>query len=393
MSQESAALKHRIWLSVKVLVTLCLVGWVLWKVEWKDSLRTEGGATLHGFARTVDGTKQFFASSGEILPMPAPPSDPSIPDAYTPGFIRLLWNVNKPLLLVAFVLFSCHGFLLSIRWQWLLHTHGLDPGFWESARLTWIGLVANNVMPSSIGGDAIKAVCISRRTPNKRMEAVMTVLVDRALGLVALLAVASVAILAQWNEPALAKVRVGILAGLFGILIGAFIFFSGRFRRVFRVNELLAKLPGGPLIARLDNALYHYRHHPWTMARAVGISVFLHVWTITMVMLMGWALGMKVPPICYYMFVPLIWISGAFLPSIGGIGVLESGFAYFFSLPMAGATASSAVALCILYRMVQLLMCLPGVGAAHREMSRKKKPLAEAPVLAPTPEPALAQSA
>ena len=84
-----------------------------------------------------------------------------------------------------------------------------------------------------------------------------------------------------------------------------------------------------------------------------------------------------VPQIGYQESMPTItktvcwvaWIGGSFLPSIGGLGVLEGLFQRFFG--MVGVAPASAVALCVLYRIAQLIASLPGAIPAYREWSAK----------------------
>src|SRR5258708_4587947 len=104
------------------------------------------------------------------------------------------------------------------------------------------------------------------------------------------------------------------------------------------------------------------------MAKTILLSFVLHLWSIGCIYLMGCALGMKAAPIYYYMFVPVIFTMGAFVPSIGGLGVVEGGFAWFFSLPFVGESASRAVALSLLYRVIQIIISLPGLIWFQREM-------------------------
>jgi uncharacterized protein (TIRG00374 family) len=371
--------KKRAWTAARIGVTLALVGYVLTLIEWRDSLRIgppEARTVVRGWAQNADkatGRPAELLADGVVHPIPPAPADESVADPYTPGFPKLVWQVDRRLLLLATLSLPLSYLLLAIRWQWLLRTHGIDPGFWETLRLSWVGLAFNNVLPSSIGGDAVKAVCISRRTPGKRVAAVMTVLMDRALGLVALLAVGGGALATQAMQPELAEWRQRTLVALAVLVVGMFVFFSGRVRELLRVQQLIARLPHAGKFQELDSAIFHYRKHPGMMVGAVLMSVCLHFWTITCILMMAAALGMKAPAIYYFMFVPIIFTMGAFVPSVAGLGVMEGAFAGFFSLPFVGERASAAVALCLLYRMVQILVSLPGLLWLHQELAFTRK--------------------
>jgi len=376
--------KKRAWTAARVAITLGLAGYVFTLIEWRDSLRigpSDKPTVVRGTAMTEDGSSgrpTILVADGETHKIPPAPEKAGVADPYAPGFVKLVRQVDKRLLLLAIFSLPFSYLLLAIRWQWLLRTHGIDPGFWETLRLSWVGLVANNVLPSSIGGDAIKAVCISRRAPGKRVAAVMTVLMDRALGLVALLAVGGGALATRALQPELAVIRERMLITLAVLVVGMFVFFSGRVRQMLRIQQLIARLPHAGKFQELDSAIFHYRKHPWMMVGAVLMSVGLHCWTVTCIMMMGAALGMKSAGVYYFMFVPIIFTMGAFVPSVAGLGVMEGAFAGFFSLPFVGDRASAAVALCLLYRMVQILLSLPGLLWLHTELAFTRKVGAEA---------------
>jgi glycosyltransferase 2 family protein len=375
-------LKKRAWTLARVGVTVALVGYVLTLIEWRDTLRIgpqEKQSIVRGWARGDDPTTpgsrptELVATDGQVHEVPPAPKAAGEVDPFAPGFVNIILHVDRGLFLLAVLLLPLSYVLLALRWQWLLRTHGLDPGLWETLRLSWVGLVMNNVLPSSIGGDAVKALCICRRAPQKRVAAVMTVLMDRALGLVALLAVGGGALAMRALQPELEAMRQRMLIALAVLVVGIFVFFSGRVRALLRIEQLLLRLPFGGKLQQLDAAIFHYRKHPWMMVGVVAMSIGLHVWTITCIVIMGAALGMKASAVYYYMFVPIIFTMGAFVPSVAGLGVMEGAFAGFFSLPFVGDRASAAVALCLLFRMVQILLSLPGLLWLHKELAFTKK--------------------
>jgi uncharacterized protein (TIRG00374 family) len=251
----------------------------------------------------------------------------------------------------------------------LLRTHDLDPGFLETLRLTWIGILMNHVAPSSTGGDIAKGWCIYRRTPGKRIAAVVTVLIDRALGLVSLMLIGAIAMLVERGRPELAGISRFAATVLTAVLVGGFVVFSGRLRRLLRVEQVLARLPMSEHVQRLDASVFHFRNHLMVLSNCVAVSIVIHVWTFISIYYLGDALGVHISLASYFVFLPVILTSGAFVPSIAGLGVLEGLFQHFFSMPGVGATPSSAVALCVLYRILQLIAALPGVVPAYREFS------------------------
>ena len=106
--------------------------------------------------------------------------------------------VNKGLLLGAAAL--CYGqiFVTGIRWHLLLISQGVRLKFKDTLALNMIGTLFNTVIPGAVGGDVMKGYYLSRRAPGRRTQALTTLLIDRVVGLLALLLVSILA--ASWNS-------------------------------------------------------------------------------------------------------------------------------------------------------------------------------------------------
>lgn len=381
------ALRKIAWNVLRIGVTVGAIAFVLTQITWKDRLRSDN-EWLSGWRVKDNAAFVFRADDGQTLPIPPEPADNLNPAAFVPGFITLFKQVRVGLLIGGLGLFPFTIFLLAKRWQWLLRTHELDPGYREAIRLTWIGQIANNVMPGATGGDIAKALCIYRRSPGKRVASVMTVFIDRVMGLVSLLLLGAIALLFQKGRAELDAASHFVTYGLIAVVVGGIVYFSNRMRRIMRFEKFLARLPFNKQVRHLDDSVFHYRDHLGVLLRCLLISIAIHIWTIGCIFLLGKSLGIRVSIIYYFIFLPVIFTCGAFVPSIAGLGVMETGFQQFFSLPGVGATPSSAVALCILYRLMQLLGSLPGAIPMYAEFShggiRKLKESASQPDTAAT---------
>lgn len=357
---KTATLKGRVWLLFRWTVTIGALAWVLFEIEWNDRLIVDG-EVLSGQVQTRMDRKVFVTDGGEVFEL----GDEA---RFYPGFWTLLRRLNLAIFALVTVAYPVSIVLQSVRWQWLLRTHDLDPGFLESLRLTWIGLLANNVLPGSTGGDLVKGWCIFRRTPGKRVAAVMTVVMDRVLGLVSLMFVGAVALFSQPAPPALEGSSRFVWWCLLVVLVGGMVFFSGRIRRLLRVSEIVSRLPFNRQIRAVDQSVFHYRSHVEVMLRCIGISLIVHVWLIGSVFFLGRSLDIQASLVHYYMLLPIIFTGSAFVPSIAGLGVMEGLFQFLFTAVDEHAS-SSAVALCILYRVITLVGSLPGVVPAYSEFS------------------------
>lgn len=367
MPKPKSRWRQRFFTVLRYVVTVAAVAYVLAQITWRDRLlEPDGSAGPWGWLE--------WRSSGE--PVFQPEAGPAIPltlaersERVIPGFITLLKGMNVWIFLAVTVCHFVEYLLLAFRWQLLLRTHGLDPGFMEAVRLTWIGSLTNNVLPSSTGGDLVKGWCIFRRTPGKRIPAVMTVFIDRVIGLISLLGIGTVAVLLQTSRPELAHISRIASTVLLAVLLGAMAFFSGRLRRLLRVAEIVDRLPMGRQLKHLDDSVFHYRGHAPVVGWCAAISVLVHSMLFLSIYFLSVAIGLSISVVDFFIFLPIIFLFAAVVPSIAGLGVLEGSFAHFFSLPGIGATPSSAVALCVLYRIVVLLCALPGAIPTYREFS------------------------
>src|SRR5262249_19578568 len=86
-----------------------------------------------------------------------------------------------PLLLGVLICFAS-VLLTFVRWFLLVRAQGLPFTSPAALRLGLMGYFFNNFLPSSVGGDILKAAGIAR-VQSRRTVAVATVLIDRIIGL------------------------------------------------------------------------------------------------------------------------------------------------------------------------------------------------------------------
>jgi uncharacterized protein (TIRG00374 family) len=82
--------------------------------------------------------------------------------------------------------FACYGIvemLAGIRWHLLLRVQGIHLGWPRLFMLLIIGVAFNYLIPGGTGGDVVKVFYLLKETPGKRSAALLTVLMDRLVGL------------------------------------------------------------------------------------------------------------------------------------------------------------------------------------------------------------------
>lgn len=290
-----------------------------------------------------------------------------------------LWEVMLQLELwalgAAVGLFLVSQLVFVQRWRLLLWVQGVSIGTWVAIRLHFLGLFYNNFLPSSVGGDFLRAWYVTKHT-DKRFAAALSVFVDRAVGLAGLFLMAAVAYLFLPAEGATGQVsvpdaggagrwlwshRAGIGIGLgAAVLVAAVLVAIPRTRRILR--EVVSSLAGraGRLLVKVHEAAVLYWRKPWAIGAGLVLTFFCQGIFITGLWLAGRSLGITAPMKYYFVFIPVSWLIGALPISIGGLGFMEKGVESMFRV-MAGVPAELAAAVALCQRLVLVISSLPGV--------------------------------
>jgi len=363
-------------LSGKALLAAGLLIWVVARVHWRDyaQLRAGGGTcTVLAALPTAEAPQRLRVRFGppwsrrvelrgvtEFEPMP------SSRQVIRPGFVTSLREIHVPLAGLAAMGFGVSLLLVAVRWRLLLRIQEIPISLWEAVRLTFLGQFFNAVVPGTVGGDLVKAYYAAKHTPRKA-AALVSVFVDRLLGLVELALMAAVMLgvmlagdPAGWAEYRLPAVSVAvILVVVSGLLL---FLLSAAFRRALRLERLYRRLPIAHHIAAAGHAARLYRRHLGCLVKAVGISFVAHLAFVGFIALTGRSLSIQTPWYTYFLYVPLIYIIGAVPLTPGGVGWIENWYVEFFRASPSGV--STILVLALLARLVPILWGLPGVIVA-----------------------------
>lgn len=281
------------------------------------------------------------------------------------GLSHMLRDARPALLWASLLLYPICIVLTSRRWLELLKALGIRLSAGRVAVLNLVGMFYNTFMPGSTGGDLVKAYYASKHTP-WRTRAVMSVFVDRAIGLVALVLIGAMAAAWVWaggdaNDPAVRMCRrVALASGalLFGLAGGLFVFYHAGMRRLLRIDWILAKLPMQKQVKNAVQALEDYRRQRWTVLGALLISIPVHTVVVISAALAGKAFGLPLSWGYYFAIVPVIVLAGVLPVAPQGAGVME--FLAVLLTQRQGATVAQAFALAMAVRMVPVIWSLLG---------------------------------
>ncbi len=153
-----------------------------------------------------------------------------------------------------------------VRWHALLGAMNLPTSFPLTFRGFFIGQFFNAFLFGACGGDLARAILAAQAHPEKRAEAVTSVFLDRAIGLVVTLLFGCAMILPRLRSFARhAEARLSLdLMALFLLATAALLalFFSRHlFERVPGLRRLQRRGRVGPLLRRAYDALFLFRQN------------------------------------------------------------------------------------------------------------------------------------
>src|SRR3954471_12837975 len=151
----------------------------------------------------------------------------------------------------------------AIRWQVLLRVQKIHLSNMRVGGLFLIGMFYNQFMPGGTGGDIIKSYLLLKETPDKKAGALLAVMFDRVIGLIALIFITSVLIFLRYNWLASVpetKRLVWLLLLILGrsvLALGTLFIASGS----HLLHRLPHRSPGREKLIEVSAAYHLYAHH------------------------------------------------------------------------------------------------------------------------------------
>ena len=214
------------------------------------------------------------------------------------------------------------------RWRMVLAAGGFNLSFGRAAEISLVAHFFNSFLLGTAGGDVMKAYYAARETHHKKTEAVVTVFVDRVIGLWAMLLFASIMILPNWHlfrQPGLRTFTAGMLIMTFAATGFVFIAFRGGVsKRWSSARAWLRRLPKGDWLERLLDSCRVYGNERPRCSRALALSMLLNFICVLQFWALARGLNMNVSLLALCFVVPTVICISALPISPSGIGVREN---------------------------------------------------------------------
>ena len=250
---------------------------------------------------------------------------------------------------------------MAWRWQKLLDAKGIHDRLGWLTRAYFVSYTAGQILPTAVGGDAVRIYETSRRHPGNGGPVAASVLLERALGGAATLTLAAVGF-----ALAIGRYDVGAylwVEGAFVVatLVLAVLLFSRRLRPLLaRTVPLLRFLRVERPVRAVYEGLHSYRGNVALLFGVFALTLAVQSVRVLAIWLTGKAVGVELSPRPYYVMGPLLFLVLLVPFTVNGLAVRETFFVSF--LGNLGVDANKAFATGFLFFFVTIALGLPGLG-------------------------------
>jgi uncharacterized protein (TIRG00374 family) len=294
--------------------------------------------------------------------------------ATDPQFGELLaGKKNWPVLILSLPICLLAVTMTILRWHLLLRTLGLNFSLRESLRAGFLGYLANLLPFGLVAGDSLKAVMLIHRNVQRKTEAIASVLVDRALGLFALVLLAALASLflpaeqlarlAEADRLAILRLCyvVQVVACIGSVILTVMLIPGVTHLKAWDILEHTPVL--GPVLHKLVGAMRAYRRRIDVLLVSILVSLLVHLCYVSAIVAMTHSIGIAPehrPAVgSIFIIVPPSMIAGA-LP----IGFYEVAITLLFrAASPPGAPPNMGLLIALAYRLIHI--CIATLGLAY----------------------------
>ena len=279
-----------------------------------------------------------------------------------------LWSsargASVPWLLAALAVYGVTAIASTWRWRLLLHAQNVDVRRRSLFGSFLVAAFFNNFLPSNIGGDVIRIRDTARPAGSFTLAATV-VLIDRGLGLMALVLVSAVSATIAADQGGPRATPIGATWLWAGLLLGAAVsapavLAPAGFSRLLQPLTIFHPEWVGGRIETLTAALARFRDRPTALLSCFGGAIFVQAITVVFYALVAYALGLSVTFWDLAVIVPLSFVVQMLPVSLNGFGVREATFAFYFT--RLGQPIESALLVSLVPTALVMIFSLSGAA-------------------------------
>ena len=213
----------------------------------------------------------------------------------------------------------------AVRWHILMKVQKINLGFGRVFSLFMIGMFYNQFLPGGTGGDIVKIYLLLKETPDKKAGALLAVLFDRLIGLVALISITGILIGLRYSwltQTPETRPYVWTLLIVLGSAVLALVtsFVVSGFNLLHRLPK---HFPGREKLIEFSAAYQLYAHHWIGTLLGFGASLVAHLGTFATFLCVAYAYNARVPIVDFFAVMPIERTISSLPISFGGLGMRE----------------------------------------------------------------------
>ncbi len=265
---------------------------------------------------------------------------------------ELISHANMFLIAATLLVVSLANFVVGWRWQLILSAEAPSPGSTTLLKIMFVGLFFNQILPTGVGGDVVRAWRCSR-VGVALGAAIRSILLDRACGYLVLVVLYAVGLPTLLHILPGARERGAVLAVLAVGVLGLVALLS-----LDRLPRPILRLRLMAPFAELSRAGRRLFTNPRQCCAVLGLSVITIALTVLAFKFVGDAIGSRLSLGSWMMIVPPVTLIQLVPVSLAGWGVREA--ALVVALGSFGVPAETALAISVLVGLCLIVAGLPG---------------------------------
>lgn len=227
------------------------------------------------------------------------------------------------------------------RWHTLMQVQDVKVKWQDSLRLTFVGLFASNVLPTTIGGDVARLAGAVRIGVEPALAAA-SLMADRLVSMAGMTLMLPFAIPVLLDHLGTTKITEGFVLAM----------------ALIPDQGIWGKLKRG--IAKVFNSFQFWLKHPLILLKALGFTFIHMACTYAIVKLLIEGMGETIPLNLIAGIWSLTYFIGLLPVSINGLGLQEVTITNLFAV-LGGLQTSTTLSLAVILRVLWMIGSLPGV--------------------------------
>lgn len=235
---------------------------------------------------------------------------------------KIMKQIDLWIYAITFIIFMGNKLLSTYRWKLLLQVQDIEVGLFALYKVNLFGMVFNNILPSTLGGDSVRMYWLIKEYPPKKAAAIIATATDRFLGLIALIFLVFISL--PFNsliDDQIQAIGMGIL-GLVLVIIGMIVWspknWVSAFVRKFMFTQWLQD--------KYDQSLTVfkiYKKSKVVILSTLLLAVLFQILAVLNAFLRFKAISVDVPIQHLLLVIPITTLIVTIPISIGGFGLRE----------------------------------------------------------------------